>query len=132
MRVTPRIFAIFLTAPFLIAYMAGIDPPERAVSWIRAATYYLAGFTVYTIGGLIVAERSVRRTGGAKLRQSGRDPDEFLLVMGLACCLAPASVSMILARLGLSLAQVYAYSVISFLGMLAWGWRYRSAIARRS
>jgi len=121
-----------LTAPIAIAYavtFAHTNRPSEPTSLFTIGAGATIGFAVYAVVATLSLERNIRRGGGAKLRAKGKDPERFLLNLGVVALFAPAGLALILWALGwIAAALVYACCVFSFLCVCACGWRYRSSI----
>ena len=126
-----RFFGV-LAAPIAIAYAVTFthtNRPSEPASWFTIGTAATLVFAIYAVVATLSLERSIRRGRAAKLRAKGKDPNRFLLNLGVVALFAPAGLALVLWALGwLAAPLVYVFCVFSFLSVCAWGWRYRSSI----
>ena len=126
-----RYFGV-LVAPLAIAYVVAFthtNRPSEPASLVSVGAGVMIAFAVYSVVATLLLERNIKREGAAKLRAKGKDPDRFLLNLGVVALFAPAGLALLLWALGwLAAALVYTFCVFSLISVCAWGWRYRSSI----
>jgi hypothetical protein len=93
--------------------------------WVSIAAWVATGVTIYAAAAVFLFERQFKRAAAAKLRAKGKNPERTLLLLGVVTLVSPACLAVPLWAVGLASRYVYAFCAFSFLGVTAWGWRYR-------
>ena len=124
-------FIAFLAAPIVMAFLASVEPPERAAEWIGWAKWAPPSVLAYSLGSMLLIDRSFR-SASTQESASPKEPARTLLMLGVVSAIAPSGVALVVSRFGLPLPHMYAIAAISLAGVAVCGARYGEAIGART
>ena len=129
-NILPLVFFLgMLLTPFCFIVFANLFNATRqlyeAPDWVDIARLINGILALLCIVSVFIVERKILTKSPEKLIKQGSDPKLIALICGAAHCEAPAVLALFFFMLGSSVVDVYIYSVLYFLAMLAWAWRYR-------
>ena len=119
MLFTPFCFIFF--AHFFNATRQLYETPD----WINIARLINGVIALLCIVSVFIVERKILTKSPEKLIKKAVDPELIVLLCGAAHFEAPACLALFFFMFGSSVVDVYIYSALYFVAMLAWAWRYR-------
>jgi uncharacterized membrane protein YhdT len=127
----PAIFTLaFLFAPICylsVAYTINVTRgPISSPDWLTLARIVIYLFAMCCFVSSFLIERHILKKSKDKLIKKGKDPDVLILIIGLALFLAPACIAFFLFIFGGLLTDLYACSILSFVGIIFWSWHQRA------
>ena len=124
-------FYSMLTAPVTFVFVAQLYSAGRRTAppgWVDHAPWIFAGALIYVLGTLAYLHRDFARRISNRLRTQGKDPDRWMVLVGVALLMTPAAVGLFLASNGAPMTYMYISAVVSIVGMFYWGRLYSHAI----
>jgi hypothetical protein len=96
----------------------------EAPGWVNIARLINGVIALLCISVFIFKRKLLTKSPGKSIKK-GSDPELVALLCGVGLCEAPAFLAFGFFMLGSSVVDVYIYSALSFVAMIAWAWRYR-------
>ena len=126
----PLVFIVaMLYAPICFNFFAHFFNATRqlyeAPDWVNIARLVNGVLALLCVVSVFILERKILTKSPGKSIKQGSDPKLIALLCGAAHCEAPAVLALFFFMLGSSVVDVYIYSALYFVTMLAWAWRYR-------
>jgi len=97
----------------------------EAPGWVNTARLINGVTALLCIVSVFILERKLLTKSPGKLIKKGGDPELVALLCGAALFEAPACLAATFFMFGSSVVDVYIYSALSFVAIIAWAWRYR-------
>jgi MFS family permease len=113
-------------ATIINEYRRQIEAPE----WITYARIILVALTFFFIAYAFFSEQQIRTKKLEKIRKKGRNPEAAIFIIGSAYFMYPGFIAFFIFILGGTIADVYLFSAVSFIGVLVWSWRQRAIFKR--
>jgi hypothetical protein len=105
---------------FLATIINGYRGQIETPAWSAYARIILVVLTIFFIAYAFFAEQNIRTKKVEKIRTKGRDPEVVILVFGNALVQYPSFIALLIFILGGTVVDVYIYSAVAFIGVLAW------------
>ena len=97
----------------------------EAPGWVNIARPINGVIALLCLVYLFIVERKILTKSPEKLIKKGVDPEFIAILCGGMLLEAPAVLAFFFFMFGSSVVDVYIYSALSFVAIIAWAWRYR-------